>query len=50
MYLEVLESSVVDGPFALEQRKQLPEVQVPRVFRSVTGNSKLEKQEGSHVG
>lgn len=39
-----------DGPFGLGWRKQLTEVQVPSVFRSVPGNSQLKKQEEKPVG
>ena len=37
---------MLDGLLGLEWRKQLAEVQVPRVFRSVTGNGKLKKTGG----
>jgi len=47
MYFRVTENFMLDGPFGLEWRKQLTEVQVPRVFRSITGHSKLKKAGGN---
>lgn len=50
MYFQVTENLTFDGLFGLEWRKRLTEVQVPRVFRSVIGKSRLKKQEENGVG
>lgn len=50
MYFQVTENFTFDGLFGLEWRKQLTEVQVPRVFRSVIGKGRLKKQEENGAG